>query len=68
MPPLPPYRRLYDWQTVANSPVQDAMARQPEYVRKEFDTRYSQVWGRRRVLLCMPWRIVSCPEAAYSWP
>ena len=43
---VPLYRRLYDWQSVANSPVQDAMARQQEYVRKEFDTRYSQVGAR----------------------
>lgn len=39
--------RLYKWDSVANSPIQDAMARQPEFVRKEFDTRYNQVrtWG-----------------------
>ncbi|KAL4860126.1 Eukaryotic translation initiation factor 5B [Chlorella vulgaris] len=35
--------RLYKWQTVANSPIQDAMARQEEYVRKEFEDRYNQV-------------------------
>ena len=39
------YRRLYSWNSVPNSPIQDAMARQEEFVRKEFDDRYNQVGG-----------------------
>ncbi len=34
--------RLYKWNSVANSPIQDAFARQEEYVRKEFDDRLNQ--------------------------
>ena len=34
--------RLYKWNSVANSPIQDAFARQEEYVRKEFDDRFNQ--------------------------
>ena len=43
------YRRLYSWNSVPNSPIQDAMSRQEEFVRKEFDDRYNQVgqgWSR----------------------
>ena len=35
--------RLYSWQSVPNSPIQDAFNRQEEYVRKEFDDRLNQV-------------------------
>lgn len=37
--------RLYNWKTVANSPIQDAFARQEEYVRKEFEDRLNGVRG-----------------------
>lgn len=50
--------RLYKWQTVANSPIQDAMARQEEYVRKEFEDRYNQVGGG----LVLPWEQQSCQK------
>lgn len=42
--------RLYNWQSVPNSPIQDAFARQEEYVRKEFDDRLNQA---RLVLCCV---------------
>lgn len=38
-----PVRRLYDWKAVPNSPIQDALARQPDYVRMEFENRLQQV-------------------------
>jgi hypothetical protein len=37
--------RLYNWRSVANSPVQDALGRQEEYVRKEFEDRLNQARG-----------------------
>ncbi len=36
------YCRLYDWKAVPNSPIQDALARQQEYVRLEFENRLAQ--------------------------
>ena len=52
LPPLSPspyapaqVDRLYDWHSVPNSPIMDSMARQPEYVRKEFDDRLNQASG-----------------------
>lgn len=44
--------RLYKWNSVPNSPIQDAFARQEEYVRKEFDTRCNQV-RQGLLLFCM---------------
>ena len=45
--------RLYKWNSVANSPIQDAMARQEEYVRKEFEDRLNQVRLIRSFILCL---------------
>jgi translation initiation factor 5B len=35
--------RLFQWNSVANSPIQDALARQEETTMKEFEHRYNQV-------------------------
>ena len=42
--------RLYKWDSVANSPIQDAFERQPDFVIKEFGQRFDQVGAR--VLEC----------------
>ena len=45
VPPLlpPQVDRLYDWKTVADSPIRDAFKRQKESVLTEFEQRSSQV-------------------------
>lgn len=54
--------RLYNWNSVANSPIQDAFARQEEYVRKEFEDRLNSVRGRGRARhAAVLRRITSCP-------
>lgn len=55
--------RLYKWNSVPNSPIQDAFARQEEYVRKEFDDRFNQAsccflrWDAH-VPPCVDWRVL----------
>ncbi|GAB4816828.1 hypothetical protein N2152v2_003874 [Parachlorella kessleri] len=45
--------RLYDWKAVPNSPIQDSLARQPDYVRREFEDRLSQASTAARVSLAL---------------
>lgn len=53
--------RLYNWKSVANSPIQDAFARQEEYVRKEFEDRFNSVSGLSGGCFC-----AGCPRGAFA--
>lgn len=57
--------RLYKWNSVPNSPIQDAFARQEEYVRKEFDDRFNQA-----SCCFQPAKLfaaVACPPMSLRW-